>query len=176
MRLVIDANIAQAAGSSEIPSSRYCRICLDVVLSGGHAAVFSAVLREEWRNHAGLHAKRWWRSMAARRKIEFLEGGEFAMHLDRASFCLEVTRDREALRKDFHLVCSALAADQIILSNEMDFPRYVALACRKVQVLTTLYYANPAREGGPCIRWVQSGARKEPDRRVAAWVEKHCGN
>ncbi len=173
MRLVIDANIAQSAGRSEVASSRYCRECLNAVLECEHKAVFSQPLREEWREHSSLHARRWWRSMSARRRVEFLEGEEFAAHLDRSCACLEHDRWKEDLRKDFHLIQSALASDQTILSRERDFPKYVAIACRTVRVLSTLYYSNPEAEEEQCILWIKAGAEKHTDRRIDFWVEKH---
>ena len=173
MRLVIDANIAQSAGNSEISSSRCCRECLNAVLEHEHTAVFSQPLREEWRNHSSLYARRWWRSMSARRRIEFLEGAEFAIHLDRACACLPHNRWKEDLRKDFHLVQSALASDQTILSNEQDFPRYVATACGTVRVLSNLYYASPQIEQDRCIAWIEAGAEKHANRRIDAWALNH---
>jgi hypothetical protein len=111
--------------------------------------------------------------MSARRRIEFQEGDEFAVHLDRACASLEHDRWKDDLRKDFHLAQSALASDQTILSRERDFPRYVAIACRTVRVLFTLYFANPEAEGEACILWIKAGAEKEPNRRIDTWFASH---
>jgi len=104
--------------------------------------------------------------MAARRRIEDVEGAEFVIHLDRACECLSEGKWKEDFRKDFHLVRAALAADQTILSNEINFPRYLSLAARAVRILSTLYYGNPASEDGPCVEWVRSGAQPEATRRI----------
>lgn len=173
MRLVIDANIAHSAGSSEVPSSLYSRECLNAVLNNDHIAVFNSSLRGEWKAHASLFAKRWWRSMAARRRIDDVEGEEFAAHLAPACAYLEEDGWKAALRKDFHLVQSALASDWTILSNERSFPKYVALASRKVRVLSTLYFANPEVEGSPCIVWIKAGADAEAKRHFDVWVASH---
>lgn len=173
MRLVIDANIAQSAGISQVPDSRYSRECLNAVLEHRHIAVFSSPLRAEWRVHKSLHARRWWRSMMARKRIEYAEGSEYAQHLDPACGCLERKSWKDDLRKDFHLVQSALASDHIILSNERNLPGFVAIACRKVRVLSTLYYANPAVEREPCIGWIKAGAEKEAGRRIDVWADAH---
>jgi len=171
--LVIDANIAHSAGTGEVPTSRYSRTSLEIVLQGEHIAVFNPSLRQEWKNHSSKFARIWWRAMSARRRIEDREGGEFSQHLDRACACLEHPSWKDALRKDFHLIQSALATDQTILSNERDFPRFVAAVCRTVHELSTLYYGNPAAEGDVCILWLQAGAEKDADRNISVWAENH---
>jgi len=111
--------------------------------------------------------------MAARRRIDYTQGAEFAHHLDRACACLEKDSSKDSLRKDFHLIQSALATGKTILSNEKNFPMFVAAACSTVLELSTLYYANPAAEGDKCIDWIKAGADKDADRRIDVWVENH---
>lgn len=173
MSLVVDANIAQSAGTSDVPVSYYSRECLNAIRDSGHVAVFCERLLVEWSEHASLASRRWWKSMTARKRIERREGMEFAQLLDRSCACLEHESRRDDLRKDFHLVQSALASDQTILSNERNFPLLVANACAKVRELTRLYFANPALEGEPCILWIKAGAEKEADRRIDEWAEIH---
>ncbi len=174
MRLVIDANIAQSAGSSNDPESLNSRECLNAVLEHEHIAVFGQPLRDEWREHSSLHSRRWWRSMMARKRVEFQDGAEFAVHLESSCACLEHDRWKQDLRKDFHLVQSALASGQTILSNEREFPKYVSIACVTVRILSGLYYANPSLEGESCIQWIQAGAQNETGRRIEAWVRSYC--
>jgi hypothetical protein len=170
---VIDANIAQSAGSSDVPKSLYSRECLNAVRECKHVAVFSQQLLGEWGEHASRFSHQWWRSMAARRRIDYTEGDEFAPHLDRACASLEQDGWREALRKDCHLVQSALATGQLILSNEKELPRFVALACGAVKTLLQLHYANPAVEGHACILWIKAGAENDADRRIDVWAANH---
>jgi len=170
VRLVIDANIARSAGSSDVPDSRYSRECLSTVREHGHIAVFTQQLREEWNKHASLISRQWWRSMAGRRRIENVEGAEFATHIDRACACLEQEKSKADLRKDFHLVRGALAADKTILSNEINFPGYLSIASRTIRILGSLYYGNPAVEGEPCIEWLRDGALPEGPRRIDVWA------
>jgi hypothetical protein len=111
--------------------------------------------------------------MSAQKRVENTEGEEHAQHLDRACACLEHDSWKEALRKDFHLVRSALATGEIIISNEKKFPKLVATACREVPALSTLYYANPAVEGDACIHWIEAGAASDAGRRIEVWAENH---
>jgi len=172
-RLVIDANIAHSAGAGEVPSSRYSRESLAAILAGEYTVVFNRSLLQEWKNHLSRFAMIWWRSMAAQKRIENAEGEEFARHLDRACACLEHDRWKSDLIKDFHLVQSALASGQTIISNERNFPVFVATACHSVKELAALYYANPATEGDVCISWITDGAEKVADRRIDIWAENH---
>jgi len=172
-RLVIDANIARSAGTSEVPVSRYSRNALDAILRGEFIAVFSQALRAEWKDHSSLHSKLWWASMFARRRVEVEEGKEFAIHLDRACSCLEQERWKAALTKDFHLIQSALASGRTILSNETNFPQLVAIACGKVRDLSKLYYANPAAERDECVLWLKAGAENDARRRIDVWVRNY---
>lgn len=176
MRLVIDANVAHSAGSSDVPVSLYSRECMNAVLEHDHVAVFGIKLLEEWREHASLHSRRWWRSMAARRRIESAEGDEFAVHCEPACACLEHEGWKDDLRKDYHLVQSALATDRTILSLEVRFPRYLAIACDRVRILGTLFYGNPALEGDVCIQWIKAGASVERDRSISQWAANHGTN
>jgi hypothetical protein len=172
-RLVIDANIAHSAGTGEVPSSRYSRESLKAILDGEYIAVFNQSLRQEWKDHSKKSARIWWRSMAAQKRIEYAEGEEFAHHLKRACACLEYERWKSDLTKDFHLVQSALASGQTIISNEKNFPVFVATAVHSVKELTALYYANPSAEGDLCISWIKDGAEKVADRRIDNWAKKH---
>jgi len=172
-RLVIDANIAHSAGFSDVQDSRYCRLSLDAVLDGDYVAVFNEALRREWKDHLSRYSWTWQRSMVAQRRVEYAEGKEFAIYLDRACSSLEHERWKDDLRKDFHLIQSALASGQTILSLEKNFPKFVAIASLKVREFSTLYYANPASEGEGCVDWIKAGAEKIPNRRIDVWVRNH---
>ena len=111
--------------------------------------------------------------MAARKRFEENEGKEFAHLLDRAFAVL--TTEKESLAKDFHLIQSALASGQLIVSIESRFPQIVSVASKAVPEFTLLYFANPAVERDACIQWINDGAEKDALRRIDAWAESHRG-
>jgi hypothetical protein len=111
--------------------------------------------------------------MEQKSRIVLEDGEQFAALADRACACLSGATEKAALAKDFHLIQSALATGQLVLSNEVWFPRYVALACAAVQELASLYYANPVVEGDPCRLWIKAGAEKTPGRRIDVWANCH---
>lgn len=170
-KLVIDANIASSAGAAPAPVSLHSRHCLEVIRRDEHIAVFNSQLRREWKNHASLIAKQWQVAMQQRRRIIDVEGDEFAYLSDPASACLAEAAWGIALRKDFHLVQSALGADQLILSNENALPTYLRRSCESVPELRNLYFGNPEREGTDCIGWIKAGAKKEPKRRADRFLQ-----
>lgn len=107
--------------------------------------------------------------MVLKNRTVFDEGSGFSHLCQPACDCLPNAEEKASLAKDFHLVQSALATGQLILSNEMRFPRQVARACAVVPKLAELYYGNPGVEGEDCRLWIKAGAEKEPDRRIDTW-------
>jgi hypothetical protein len=144
---------------------------LEAIRLDEHIAVFSAKLRQEWRKHASLLAKKWQVAMQQRRRIEIAEGTEFAHLLEVACDCLKVDSWKLALRKDFHLVQSALTTGQTIISNEKRLPKHLCASCEEVPELRKLYFANPERERDECIDWIKAGAKKDPKRRVDRFIQ-----
>ena len=111
--------------------------------------------------------------MEMKDRIVYEEGEAFSVLLAPACDCQAAESHKADLEKDFHLVQSALATGQTILSNESTFPRFIALACPTVRELASLYYANPAVEDDACRLWIKAGAEKEPNRRIDNWFANH---
>jgi hypothetical protein len=183
-QIVVDANLTYASGNlkfnplidpaiASIPDRN--RQSLQALFEERHFAVFGRKLYEEWSRHAkeGTHARDWLNRMMKKGRIMLEDGESFANLAGSACACLSADGEKEALAKDFHLIQSALATGQLILSNETHFPRYVSLACPTDQELSTLYYANPAVEGDDCRLWIKAGAEKDADRRIDVWAENH---
>jgi hypothetical protein len=178
-QLVVDANVGQGSSNDKMfnpvleDSGAQSRQCLQAIWEERHVAVFSGNLRDEWGRHASSYAKRWLRNMEQKSRIMEEDGERFAELAIPACACLSTAGEKAALAKDLHLIQSALATGQLIVSNEVRFPRYVALACAAVQELASLYYANPTVEGDRCRRWIKAGAEKDADRRIDSWVENY---
>ena len=177
-QLVLDASLALCSNDpmfnpvGDAPGDRNRR-CLQAVWEEEHVAVFNRQLQQEWRDHASRSAAAWLRKMIQKSRMVVNEGNDFSPLLQPACDRLSSGREKEDLAKDFHLVQSALATEQLILSNEVRFPRYVARACVGVPKLAELYYGNPRVEGEDCRLWIKAGAEKEPDRRIDIWSANH---
>jgi hypothetical protein len=111
--------------------------------------------------------------MVLRNRTVVCEGDEFTSLLELACAGLSTGQEKAQLAKDFHLIRSALASGQLILSNEVRFPRQVGLACEVVPQFTQLYYGNPRIEGEDCRLWIKAGAVKESNRRMDRWFAIH---
>jgi hypothetical protein len=176
--LVLDASLA--LGSNDLmfnpvgdAAGDRNRKCLEAVWDEEHVAVFNRQLQREWRDHASPFAAAWLRKMTQKSRTVVDEGDDFSPLLQLAYDGLPSAGEKAGLAKDFHLVQSALATGQLILSNEVRFPRYVTRACEAVPELAQLYYGNPGVEGEDCRLWIKAGADKEPGRRIDNWFANH---
>jgi hypothetical protein len=180
-QLVLDASIALGSNdqmfnpAGDIAGDRN-RKCLQAVWEEEHVAVFNSQLQKEWRKHASPYAATWLQNMTRKGRTMVAEGDGFTILLEPACRCQASDAQRAALKKDFHLVQSALATGQLILSNETRFPRYIANACRTAPELLELHFGGPAIEGEACRLWIKAGAEKERERRIDAWAgNPHLG-
>ncbi len=177
-RLVLDASLAFGSNDlmfnpvGDVAGDRN-RKCLQAVWEEEHVAVFNQQLQREWRTHASPYATLWLQNMTRKGRTLVAEGEVFSILMEPACRCQTSDTQRAALEKDFHLVQSALATGQLILSNETRFPRYIANACATVLELLELNIGCPAIEGEVCRLWIKAGAEKDLERRIDVWVENH---
>ena len=175
-QIVIDACVATSCSSGELFNPEpvsigiHCRNCLMAITDGAHTAVFSQMLLKEWSDHPSTFSRRWLAEMILAEKVLInVEGSEYDYLLGVAYAGL--TTEKAPLTKDFHLVRSALAAGQIIISKEKRFSNIMAKATKVVPEFASLYYGNPEVEEDRCINWIKEGAEKQPDRRIDIWAE-----
>jgi hypothetical protein len=117
-RLVIDASVAASAGGETAthPTAKHCRDFLTSVLVISYHVVMTPDITVEWKTHESNFARRWRVAMDARRKIYRVS--DVANDALRSKIERTTTResDREALRKDFHLIEAALVTDKTVIS------------------------------------------------------------
>ncbi|WP_319244385.1 hypothetical protein [uncultured Propionivibrio sp.] len=114
--IVVDADVARAAGVTEHPVSKNSRVLLQTLLAMDYKVGFCPVLFGEWKKHRSLFAKRWLGSMVARKKVVRLTPVSIALGLiDSANITEE---QRSVANKDAHVVDAALASDRFIASND----------------------------------------------------------
>lgn len=115
-RYVVDATVAQAAGSSDDRVSRTCREFLMDILIICHRVVRTAEISREWDRHRSRFFVMWLSWMTKKGKVvEYAdcESQKLRQALARLD-CEDV--EREAMLDDVHLVEAALAADRRIVS------------------------------------------------------------
>src|SRR5258707_7821300 len=116
--LVIDASVAHAAGPEEAthPTAKHCRDFLLAVGDICHRLSLSVALEVEWNNHQSGFARRWRRSMFARKKITRIQAGADEMFRKQLGKTALSEKQKEAMLKDAHLIEAARAADRCIVA------------------------------------------------------------
>jgi hypothetical protein len=172
IRLVIDANIAHSAGpeGATHPTARQCRDVLDAVEQHGYCVASTAALREEWRRHRSGHWRRWFVKMMAQRRVKSLTVEPDEALRRKLDDCAGNEGEREAMRKDYHLLEAALAADDRILSCEDRVRRHYANACRTVGEIRHLVWVNPTNAADNALPWLEAGAPLEAPRRLRNYL------
>jgi len=148
-RLVIDADIAQAAGGIDAvhPTSVSCRDFLESVLKICHHAIITQEIKEEWDNHQSIFANRWRYSMMSKRKLHFIKTDT---DLDKAlrekiNHAGANKKDLEAMLKDIHLIEAALKTDGTVISGDERVRKLFASASLKsVSEIKNIVWEIPA--------------------------------
>lgn len=114
--VVIDADIARSAGTTEHPVSKNSRTVLHVIIKSDMSIVFCPILLEEWKKHRSKFAALWLSSMIARKKF-LLISPKSVVSVDIESS--DIDEDRKTIaRKDAHVVDIAINSSNLILSND----------------------------------------------------------
>jgi len=166
-RLVIDANIAQAAGTTEHPSSKFCRECLLAVLHVCHKVVMTPAISEEWSKHQSLFAKKWLRQMIAKKKrvigVNLTDCEKKQLH-DNIENSGKSPSQQNAMLKDVHLLEAALATDNIVISSDEKVRELFNDLSEPVVSLKQVAWVNPTHTDKQMIEWLENGANTETHR------------
>lgn len=169
-QLVIDADVAQAAGSEVAtdPRAKHCRDFLSIVLSFSHRVVMTQEISNEWKRHQSRFARRWRLSMDARKKVERIELPEDETLREKILTTTEDQNEIEAMQKDVHLLDAALASDKTVISLDETVRKLFAQATQHVGEIRNVVWVNPERaaEEQPII-WLKNGAPPDPDRQLS---------
>ena len=173
-RLVIDASIAKQAGGKggPKPASVACRSFLMAILSSriGHTMALSPAIAAEWKKHAAGYARSWLSQMYARKRVIPIEGKVTPGLEQRAlaatpyaanpAFNAKDVKDKEALKKDLHLIYAALDADKLIASLDEVVRNLLISVAPKVNELCQIAWVNPDSDP-TCVAWLEQGCAME---------------
>jgi predicted nucleic acid-binding protein len=119
--LAIDASVLRSAGAKEGHSS-HCAALLSSVLEICHRATFSSEIKAEWDKHQSRFSVKWRASMVARKKM--VPAG---IHARQNALLGQIEsqpglsrQDRAALKKDAHMLASAMEADRVIVTGDQN--------------------------------------------------------
>ena len=162
--LVIDASVARSAGISGQPASNRCRLFLEEVLRICHSFAATEDLQLEWKKHAGLFARRWVRSMFARKKLNRFDLGHDERLRAQISKAAHGEGVRKLMLKDAHLIEAALGLGSPVVSLDDRARSAFSKASRAVQRLHSVVWVNPTADHENPLEWLRNGAPSEASR------------
>jgi hypothetical protein len=168
-RIVVDASVARAAGSTENPASKRSREFLEAMRTVCHRVVMTPDIRREWRNHKSAFSISWLAAMSRRRKVvEVVVDAQREKLLVRTVLAsgLGKKQKREA-EKDCLLISAALAADRIVASSDVEARKLFATVAATLSDVAAVMWVDPIFEPGLPVAWLEAGARTENARMLA---------
>jgi predicted nucleic acid-binding protein len=165
-RLVIDASIARAAGRTDHPISKACRIFLEGVLNICHHVVLTEEIREEWSRHQSNFTLVWRSSMVARKKVawhKIAQNDVFRTEIQNLDFS---EKECAAVLKDAHLVEAALKTDLTVVSLDETARGLLRKAAQNVKPLKQVLWVNPTKDEEHTMEWLEGGAKGEEARQL----------
>ncbi|MHB8119938.1 MAG: hypothetical protein ACYDHX_14635 [Methanothrix sp.] len=151
-RLVIDASVATSTGERGERGVR-CQAFLRVMIDETyHRLVMTREIGAEWDIHSHPFARRWRRSMNAKRRVD-------RPHVDHdAVFCLKIERASRtekalaAMEKDLRLIEAARITDKRVISLDDTARKFFSAVSSQVGELGDILWVNPANEDETSIQ------------------------
>lgn len=166
--LVVDADVAQAAGSIDSKSQRgtICREVLATIRAVCHRIAWTPAIESEWKRHAAksLFASTWLVSMMQLGKVRaIMTPGPGLDEAIKAGTTDDAVR--AILMKDRHLIEAALASDSRVLSLDARARFHFADLGGEVSILRPVLWVNPEADVD-VVQWLNEGAPNERKRRL----------
>ncbi len=165
-RLVIDASVATSTGERGGRGDR-CQAFLRVMIDETyHRLVMTREIGEEWDKHSHPFARRWRRSMNAKRRVDRPN----AYH--DAAFCLKIERASQtekalvAMEKDLRLIEAARVTDKRVISLDDTARSYFSAVSSQVGELGDILWVNPVNDDETPTKWLTDGAPNEEQRQL----------
>lgn len=163
-RLVIDASVATSTGERG-PRGEMCQTFLRIMIGEtAHRLVMTKEIGFEWDIHSHPFARRWRRSMNAKRRVvrpSVERDPSFCNKIERAS---PNEKALDAMEKDLLLIEAARATDNRIISLDDTARKFFALVAISVGELREILWVNPAKEEESPVQWLTSGTPDEVER------------
>jgi hypothetical protein len=160
-RLVIDASVARASGTTKHQVSSACRELLELISQKGHLVAFSPDISREWDKHASGFALGWLKLMISRKRREVVSSGSHIAIRVRLDHCQFTPSELAAAIKDFHLIDAALATDRIIFSLDATACALFVQASTKIAELRPIIWTDPSKAPGITQSICAGKSRKE---------------
>jgi hypothetical protein len=142
----------------------YCRDFLLVAQDVCHHVAFTPAIEEEWNRHQSGFARRWRRSMFARKKVDRTDCPPdiaFRQALEKAA---SSEKQKQAMLKDAHLIEAARTQGLRVIALDdiaRDYYKQVAVS---IAALRGICWVNPTSRDEKPDDWLKSGAPIEKSR------------
>lgn len=166
--LVIDASVARASGGAEAvhPVSIVTRDFLQAVLDISHKAVMTPAIIAEWNRHQSGFARKWRRSMMARKKLLLLNVEERPDLRQRVELEIISRKQKDTMLKDCHLIEAAIETDKKIISLDDTARELFAGLSHGIKDIQDVLWVNPIAHKDQVISWL-NGAEDEVSWKLA---------
>jgi hypothetical protein len=165
-RLVIDASVATSTGERGERGER-CQAFLRVMIDETyHRLVMTREIGAEWDEHSHQFARRWRRSMNAKRRVDRPDidhDAAFYLKIERAS---PTEKALVAMEKDLRLIEAARITDNRVISLDDTARKFFSAVSSRVGELRDILWVNPANEDETPIQWLMDGAPTEEQRQL----------
>ena len=165
-RLVIDASVATSTGERGERGER-CQAFLRVMIDETyHRLVMTREIGAEWDIHSHQFARRWRRSMNAKRRVDRPDVDHDAV------LCLKIERANQtekalvAMKKDLRLIEAARITDNRVISLDDTARKFFSAVSSRVGELGDILWVNPANEDEAPIQWLMDGSPTEEQRQL----------
>lgn len=173
---MIDASVARAAGDKKAkhPTSKACRDFLNAVLEICHRIVMTSELREEWDKHQSSFARKWRKTMLAKKKLKKKDIPRNKELWDVFAKLAATDKQCEEMFKDLHLLEAALNTDRTIISLDDNTARkFFSAGSDKFEEIKCIVWVNPDKLEETPIEWLENGAPAEDERMLGFWKKEH---
>ncbi len=167
-RLVIDADVARAAGGKKAkhPTPKKCRRFLQELLKSPHMLVMTPAIRDEWKKHESNYSRTWRKSMVARKKIYPVRPIPNIEFEERIVSELNSESKKRAVRKDIHLVEAALVCDERVVSMDETVRLLLGSCAEKISEISDIVWVNPIKDKEEPIHWLKHGVVADDFRKL----------
>lgn len=162
--IVVDADVARSAGTSDDPMSSNCREFLVAMRRFRHEVVMSPAIDREWRRHRSKYAVAWLAQMESHRKVVRIDPAiDLASELAAASPTPKVAA---IVDKDRHLIEAALECDRLVASRDKTARRHFCDIAITLPVIRPIAWVDPCSTDYSAVSWLRGGAKAHPEYRL----------
>ena len=115
-------------------------------------------IRDEWDKHQSNFARKWRRSMMARKKLNLVNLEELEDLRQKIDLINIPQASKTAMLKDCHLIEAAIATDRRIISMDAAARELFSAASHNIKEIKDVIWANPATDSEQVMAWLKEGA------------------